>query len=159
MTVGRDHETGNIVVVSLRIPRDGVLLARGGGGSASEGLVERLVWDNSCWIVCTGVKADARWLVKTLQQYMMRSSATRSVHATKQALLSFMGYDRSQEWHDGVGPVVVERDDEDDNGEVKWSRPLGIQTILISTRAAPHSTFLDPSGLQEQQQVPSRQQQ
>jgi 20S proteasome alpha/beta subunit len=49
-----------------------------------------------------------------------------------------MGYDRSQEYHDGV--TVGGADTKNDS----WARPLGIQTLIVS----PHSLILvEPSGI------------
>ena len=98
-------------------------------------------------MICTGIKADARWLLHAMREYQARTwerydtAATpkRVALAVAQVLLDFMGYARNQEFLDGVGPVLAER---------SWARPLGVQTLVVAHQAP--LTLLDPSGVMEE---------
>jgi 20S proteasome alpha/beta subunit len=134
-----------VVVVSIYTPKLGQLTT---SSSSSSSVLQRLLLgDTSLYLACTGVKADATWLVQTMRRYSIRLwerydvanlTPTRISQAISQALLGFMGYDRSQEYHDGV--TVGGADTKNDS----WARPLGIQTLIVS----PHSLILvEPSGI------------
>lgn len=134
-----------VVVVSIYTPKLGQLTT---SSSSSPSVLQRLLLgDTSLYLACTGVKADATWLVQTMRRYSIRLwerydvanlTPTRISQAISQALLGFMGYDRSQEYHDGV--TVGGADTKNDS----WARPLGIQTLIVS----PHSLILvEPSGI------------
>jgi 20S proteasome alpha/beta subunit len=136
-----------VVVVSIYTPKLGQLTTSSSSSSSSV-LQRLLLGDTSLYLACTGVKADATWLVQTMRRYSIRLwerydvanlTPTRISQAISQALLGFMGYDRSQEYHDGV-TVGVGADTKNDS----WARPLGIQTLIVS----PHSLILvEPSGI------------
>lgn len=109
-------------------------------------------------MICTGIKADIRWLVQTMREYQARtwerydapsSSSTanlkRVTWALSQVLLDFMGYARNREWMDGVGPVLMSTT-KNDRSSSSWSRPLGVQTLVVSYQT-PYLTLLDPSGV------------
>lgn len=141
--------TDGIVVVSLQNK------ARPGIVKSSSRLVHSLSFYNdknsktaTMGIVCTGVKADAKWLIQTLRDYQKRNwetydltglSMKRCQEAMTQMLLSFMGYKRDQELHDGLA-VVADKDD-------RWSRPLGVQSLLMSYgKKSASISLVDPSG-------------
>lgn len=129
-----------VVVVSIYTPKLGQLT------TSSSVLQRLLLGDTSLYLACTGVKADATWLLQTLRHYSTRLwerydvanlAQTRIAQAVSQALLGFMGYDRSQEYHDGV---TVGGDPRNDS----WARPLGIQTLIVSSHSL---TLVEPSGI------------
>lgn len=138
-----------VVVVSLFTPRPGVL-------THSRSVLERVssIDPESTMMICTGVKADASWLVRLMREYSSRAwerynvapSPSRVADALSEAFLSFMGYDRSLEWHDGVGPVIMDSGDEDDVSN-QWARPLGVQALVVSPTAS-HVVLVEPSGVQ-----------
>ena len=95
-------------------------------------------------IVVSGLKADARWLVETLRDYQRRNwesydlenlSIRQSQHALSHALLTFMGYDRDKELHDGL---VVDP-------EQSWARPLGVSCMVVTVDSS--ILVIEPSGV------------
>jgi 20S proteasome alpha/beta subunit len=115
---------GGVVVTSIHKSRPGV--------SSQPTLIQTLSLQTPfVGVVCTGLKADAKWLVSTIRECRKRNwetydisniSRRRSQEVIAQALLAFMGYDHDKELHDGL---VVDSED-------SWARPLGIQTMLVS---------------------------
>jgi hypothetical protein len=115
-------------------------------------------------ICCTGIKADANWLIQQLQtfsatiweRYNIPSNmiATPTVaHVVARLMGRFAAYDETREWSSSVGWPSKSResnDDDDDEGSQssRWARPLGIQTLILSTAAssAPGLLQIDPSG-------------
>jgi 20S proteasome alpha/beta subunit len=94
-------------------------------------------------IVCAGLKADAKWLISMLRDQrkhiwetydINNLSRKRSQELIAQALLTFMGYNRDKELHDGL---AVDPDD-------TWARPLGVQTMIFSHDGP--ITTIEPSG-------------
>jgi 20S proteasome alpha/beta subunit len=76
--------------------------------------------------------------VRLWERYDLEILGTRRIsQAISQALLEFMGYNRNQEYHDGVSLGSGKDDD-------AWARPLGIQTLLISPQSV---TLVEPSGI------------
>jgi len=128
--------TEGVVVVSVHKPRLGIL--------SQPTLIHTLsLHAPPMGIVCTGIKADAKWLVSTMRDYQKRNwesydlknlSRKRSQQVSAQALLTFMGYNRDKELHDGL---VVD-------SEETWARPLGVQSMLVSSDGP--ITLVDPSG-------------
>jgi 20S proteasome alpha/beta subunit len=142
-------EDGMIVVVSVHQKKQGIVQDEN-----SKRMAHRLLGlGSSSFMVCTGVKADSSWLVRAIRDYAKRVwdrfdvdeiSQERYSLAISQALLEFMGYDRDQEQHDGVGKVVGSSGDQDRRSS--WARPLGVQVIL-ATPSATALTVLEPSGI------------
>lgn len=94
-------------------------------------------------IVCAGLKADAKWLISFLRDQrkhiwetfdLNNLSMKRSQDVIAQALLTFMGYNRDKELHDGL---AVDSED-------SWARPLGVQTMILSHDGP--ITLVEPSG-------------
>jgi 20S proteasome alpha/beta subunit len=92
---------------------------------------------------CTGVKGDANWLIQKVQEQVAniwerydhgspRSDAM--AYFISRLLGSFNGYDLDREWQSSL-----QRQPE------KWARPLGTQTMVLSTEA-PHILMIEPSG-------------
>jgi 20S proteasome alpha/beta subunit len=114
-------------------------------------------------VCCTGIKADANWLIRQLQtfsatiweRYNIPSNmiATPTVaHVVARLMGRFAGYDETREWSSSVGLPGRTGDsndnDDEDSQSSRWARPLGIQTMIISTAAssAPRLLQIDPSG-------------
>jgi len=120
-----------VVVVSIRTPKPGIILP---GNNSNHGVLQQVFSDADLWMVCTGVKPDANWLLQQMRDYSKRiwerydvaPSQTRLADALSEALLNFMGYDRKVEWHDGAGPVIINKDDQ------SWARPLGVSTLVVT---------------------------
>ena len=94
-------------------------------------------------IVCAGLKADAKWLISILRDQrkhiwetfdLNNLSRKRSQEVIAQALLTFMGYNRDKELHNGL---AVDSED-------TWARPLGVQTMILSHDGP--ITLIEPSG-------------
>ena len=128
--------TNGVVVISIRRSTPGV--------STPLTLIESLSLHEPCvGLVCTGVKADAKWLVSTVRNHRRRIWETYDLHnlskkslqnVVAQALLTFMGYNRDKELHDGLSV----------DSEETWARPLGVQTMIVSHDGP--VTLIEPSG-------------
>jgi len=87
----------------------------------------------------TGVKGDANWLLQQMQKYaadvwerydMSAMSAPIVAHVVARLLGRFAAQPEKQEWHSSLGlPGKQERDDD---RQSSWSRPLGVQTMVLS---------------------------
>jgi 20S proteasome alpha/beta subunit len=135
------RSSSEVVVVSVYTPKLGQITTN------SCVLQRLLLGDTSVFLACTGVKADATWLLRTMRDYSVRLwerydleilGTRRISQAISQALLEFMGYNRNQEYHDGVSLSKSGKNDD------AWARPLGIQTLLISPQSL---TLVEPSGI------------
>ncbi|KAL3934647.1 MAG: hypothetical protein SGARI_003299 [Bacillariaceae sp.] len=108
---------------------------------------------------CTGIKGDANWLIRQIQKfsasvwerYNLPQMSTPSIaHVVARLMGRFAGYSEKDEWSTTIGlPGSQERDDDEENRSASWARPMGIQTMILST--APSSTVpsllqIDPSG-------------
>jgi 20S proteasome alpha/beta subunit len=98
-------------------------------------------------LCCTGVKGDVNWLVMQVQQHVAKIwerynhhpiSSSSMAHFVARLLGSFNGEDADQEWQSTL------RRSESDNDS--WARPLGIQTLLLSTKKDPYILMIEPSG-------------
>lgn len=110
-------------------------------------------------LACTGIKPDAVWLMQTIRDYVKRIwqrydtfhySVDEMANAISQAMGSFWNHPRNLEWNHGAGPVVgnTERDDdEDDDNPAPWSRPLGVQALVLSTNPRDLLVVVEPSGV------------
>jgi len=138
-----DPRENTVIVLSIRTPRPGIIVS-----GTNHGVLQQVFSDTDLWMVCTGVKPDANWLLQQMRDYSKRiwerydvlPTQTRFVDALSEALLNFMGYDRDAEWHDGAGQVIMDKDDR------SWARPLGVSTFVVS----PFSkvTLVEASGVQ-----------
>jgi 20S proteasome alpha/beta subunit len=100
-------------------------------------------------LCCTGVKGDVNWLVMQVQQHVAKiwerynhhpiSSSSSMAHFVARLLGSFNGEDADQEWQSSLRRS--ESSDQD-----SWARPLGIQTLLLSTKEDPYILMIEPSG-------------
>eukprot|EP00568_Trieres_chinensis_P004066 CAMPEP_0183294378 /NCGR_PEP_ID=MMETSP0160_2-20130417/2750_1 /TAXON_ID=2839 ORGANISM="Odontella Sinensis, Strain Grunow 1884" /NCGR_SAMPLE_ID=MMETSP0160_2 /ASSEMBLY_ACC=CAM_ASM_000250 /LENGTH=318 /DNA_ID=CAMNT_0025455697 /DNA_START=14 /DNA_END=970 /DNA_ORIENTATION=+ len=109
-------------------------------------------------LVCSGVKSDSNLLISLLRSHARRvwdrydiiPSVDRVADSTSEIFLTFMGYDRSKEIMDGVGPSVEESNGDD---EFSMSRPFGVQALIVGVgQGGPRQTHatlksVDPSGV------------
>lgn len=137
------------VVVSISSPKLGQV------SPFREGVLERLLLgdESPLFLACTGIKADATWLQTTMQQYSKRLwerydvdklSVHRISQAVSETLLSFMGFDRSLEYHDGIGSVIPKTSNSDNDQSSSWARPLGVQTLVVTSNSL---LLVEPSGI------------
>jgi len=101
----------------------------------------------------TGVKGDANWLLQQIQKYAAdvwerydtsAMSAPIVAHVVARLLGRFAAQPEKQEWHSSLGlPGKQERDDD---RQSSWSRPLGVQTMVLSLSShSPKSPLSDIS--------------
>lgn len=136
------HNHDVVVVVSIYTPQPGKVIS-------TKGVLSKIC--SSGYVACTGVKADATYLVEHLREYckqvwnrfdisdIPQDRMTQAL--SKTILLEFMGYNRAAEFCDGI----VQKSDED---EVSWARPLGIQTLVIGPSSP--IALVEPSGVVQQ---------
>lgn len=136
-----DHST---VVVSVQSEKPG--LKRTSEGHSTVLTYPLSVWDPSIALVCSGVKADADWLLRTMRDYFKRrwgrynkdDIGLAEVGAVlRTILLSFMGYSQKAEFWDGSG-TILSKDD-------ALSRPLGVTSMIVSARTP--IVLVGPSGV------------
>lgn len=87
----------------------------------------------------TGVKGDANWLLQQLQKYSAdvwerydkgAMSAPNLAHVVARLLGRFAAQPEKHEWQSSLG--LPGKQDRDDDRQSSWSRPLGVQTMIIS---------------------------
>ena len=103
----------------------------------------------------TGVKGDANWLLQQLQQHVAgvwerygisSMSAPSIAHVVARLLGRFAGQPEKREWQSSLG--LPGKRDEDDR-QSSWSRPLGVQTMILSladSQDNPGLLIVEPSG-------------
>lgn len=104
-------------------------------------------------MVCTGLKADASWLLRTVRAYSHRVwtryntflDAPTVAHAVAKYFRFFWGYDEEEEW----SPVQLSQDLED---EKAWGRPLGV-VAMIASSSLPFFFVIEPSGIIQRYQA------
>lgn len=107
----------------------------------------------------TGVKGDANWLLRKFQEFAADvweryDTTTMSVpivaHNVARILGKFFQKPEREEWQSALG-LPGKHDSEDDNHS-SWSRPLGVQTIILSSldcqqrQGEPRLLIVEPSG-------------
>ncbi|KAG7356796.1 TIP41-like family protein [Nitzschia inconspicua] len=114
---------------------------------------------------CTGIKGDANWLVQQIQTFSAsvwerynipsdQISTATIAHVVARLMIRFACYAEDREWNSNVGlPGVKSSNSKDEDGQdngasSKWSRPLGLQSMILSTAssATPGLLQIDPSG-------------
>lgn len=130
----------SIVVVSVDTPKLGHL---------SPNKILEPVWSNSdTYLACTGIKADATFVILTMRDYCKQLWERTNVEQISQerltlilsnTLLEFMGYNRQAELSDGISTPQEEKE------TTTWARPLGIQTLIL-TPSCP-IVLVEPSGV------------
>lgn len=119
---------------------------------------------NSLLAMCfTGVKGDANWLLQQLQKHsanvwerygVATLSAPSIAHVVARLLGRFAAQPEKKEWQSSLG--LPGRHDEEDDRQNSWSRPLGVQTMILSldknVNKSPHQDvhpgllIVEPSG-------------
>eukprot|EP00980_Cylindrotheca_fusiformis_P000363 scaffold91_cov127-Cylindrotheca_fusiformis.AAC.23 len=105
-------------------------------------------------ICCSGIKGDASWLIAEVKRYVAtvwdrynhyEIASPAIAHFIAKLLGTFQKmHDDNSGWQSGVSQSAEE-----------WARPLGIQTMILSS-TVPHILALDPSGrVSRSQQVNS----
>jgi hypothetical protein len=96
---------------------------------------------------CTGIKSDADWLTKHMQEYVAKvwerynlhpMSTSALAHWLARLLTSYQldDNDLDDEWQSSISRT--RRRGQEDELESSLSRPLGVQTILLSTSGLVH---------------------
>jgi 20S proteasome alpha/beta subunit len=110
-------------------------------------------------ICCTGVRGDANWLIRQMQQFsasvwerynLPQLSTPAVAHVVARLMGRFAGYPEKEEWNSAVGiPGSRGNGDDDQSQSSTWARPMGIQTMIVSTSpssSVPPLLQVDPSG-------------
>jgi len=105
----------------------------------------------------TGVKGDANWLLQQIQKhsadvwerYDTRVMSVPVVaHIVARLLGRFAAQPEKQEWQSSLG--LPGKHDRDDDKQSSWSRPLGVQTMILSLNShspqQPGLLIVEPSG-------------
>jgi len=103
--------------------------------------------NNSLFMCFVGVKGDAHWLLGQVQKhaasvwerYDQKLSAPSMAHVVARLLGRFAGQPEKHEWQSSLG--LPGKQDEEDDRQNSWSRPLGVQTMILE---------LDSSNSQQQ---------
>jgi len=107
--------------------------------------------------VCfTGVKGDANWLLQQIQKYVAdvwerydtsSISAPIVAHVVAKLLGRFAAQPEKQEWQSSLG--LPGKQGRDDDRQSSWSRPLGVQTMILSLSSFSPLLSLSPICLEE----------
>lgn len=112
-------------------------------------------------LMCTGIKPDAQYLSQILREYSRRiwerydiiPSANRISQSISEVMLNFMDYDvTNKEIYDGVGPVVLKRDDDENGGSGGsriMGRPFGLHSLVLGI----HLESTQEDGDEEEERV------
>mmetsp|Transcript_14573 Transcript_14573/g.40501 ORF Transcript_14573/g.40501 Transcript_14573/m.40501 type:complete len:375 (-) Transcript_14573:189-1313(-) len=113
---------------------------------------------SSLLAICfTGVKGDANWLLQQIQQYAADvweryDTAVMSTpvvsHIVARLCGRFAAQSEDREWQSSLG--LPGKHDNDDDQKSSWSRPLGVQTMILSIgnqrSEEPKLLIVEPSG-------------
>ena len=90
----------------------------------------------------TGVKGDANWLLRQIQKHaasvwerygVSTMSSPAIAHVVARLLGRFAAQPEQREWQSSLG--LPGKQDGDDDRQSSWSRPLGVQTMILSLGA------------------------
>lgn len=107
---------------------------------------------------CTGVKSDAEWLTRHIQnlaarvwcRYDQTSMATTALaYSIARLLGSYEGNDIDEEWQSTIQGIHMKRSSNNQGLDSSLSRPLGVQALVLSTRKGDKDTDLllvEPTG-------------
>jgi hypothetical protein len=107
-------------------------------------------------MVCTGVQADALWLVRQMQSYQKNrweryNSDSGSLQtAVADCMRLFWGHDMRNQWHGtawNVGNGNGDNGNGNDNSN-QWARPLGVRALVLQ---GSDWYLVEPSGVVQQQ--------
>lgn len=159
----RSQQPSSIWIASPVTPRPAHHRPHAADDSSSSRLLQAVTTTSAvcCYLVCTGVQADAAWLLQQLRTYgrnvaeryggggdsndsSRNSQQLASLSTVASALKRrFWGYDNKQCWlPNGYAAMLM------DDGEEKmpsWGRPLGIRSILIRSTENASSLHGDKS--------------
>lgn len=105
---------------------------------------------------CTGIKSDADWLIRHMQEYAANVwerydhhplGTSALAHSVSRLLGSYQAEDLEEEWQSTIGRR--KNKNSQDDLESSLSRPLGVQTCLLSTSAGrdePNMLLVEPTG-------------
>lgn len=118
---------------------------------------------SSLLAICfTGVRGDANWLLQQIQKHAADvweryDTAAMSVpvvaHVVSRLLGRFASQPEKREWQSSLG--LPGKHDSEDDRQSSWSRPLGVQTMVLSLRPSfrseqhlsePGLLIVEPSG-------------
>lgn len=113
---------------------------------------------SSLLAICfTGVKGDANWLLQQIHKYAADvweryDTAVMSTpvvsHVVARLLGRFAAQPEDREWQSSLG--LPGKHDSDDDQQSSWSRPLGVQTMILSIGSQrseePRLLIVEPSG-------------
>jgi hypothetical protein len=101
----------------------------------------------SC-MVCTGVQADAVWLVGQMQSYQKNrwerynnNRADSLATAVADCMRLFWGHSARNMWHGAAWKSVM---DDNDNSDDSWARPLGVRALVLQ---GSEWYLVEPSGV------------
>lgn len=107
------------------------------------------------YVACSGIQADARWLIRQLREYSKAVWLRYNTHTTSSDVaevcgaiqrIVFWDYPETPQWQSLAGMLDL----------AKWGRPLGVRTIVISWSNDPsgrnvgHLRVVEPSGIIEE---------
>jgi len=107
---------------------------------------------SSPFIACcfTGVKGDANWLLQQIREYfsqvwerydMATQLSTPTIaHVIARLLGRFAAQSEEHEWQSALG-LPGKNDREDRTRHSSWGRPLGVQTMILSSQLSSSSTL------------------
>jgi hypothetical protein len=102
----------------------------------------------SC-MVCTGVQADAVWLVGQMQSYQKNrwerynnNRANSLATALADCMRLFWGHDARHMWHGASWKSVM--DNNGNNDDDSWARPLGVRALVLQ---GSEWYLVEPSGV------------
>lgn len=105
----------------------------------------------SC-MVCTGVQADAVWLVGQMQSYQKNrwerynnNRADSLATAVADCMRLFWGHDARNMWHGASWKSFM--DTASNNNDDSWARPLGVRALVLQ---GSEWYLVEPSGVVEQ---------
>mmetsp|Transcript_9981 Transcript_9981/g.20801 ORF Transcript_9981/g.20801 Transcript_9981/m.20801 type:complete len:349 (-) Transcript_9981:184-1230(-) len=111
---------------------------------------------NSLFMCFVGVKGDAHWLLGQVQKhaasvwerYDQKLSAPSMAHVVARLLGRFAGQPEKREWQSSLG--LPGKQDEEDDRQNSWSRPLGVQTMILELESSNSQQqgflIVEPSG-------------
>jgi hypothetical protein len=102
----------------------------------------------SC-MVCTGVQADASWLVSQMQSYQKNrwerynnNRAGSLATAVADCMRLFWGHDARDMWHGSAWKSVM--DNNSNSKDDSWARPLGVRALVLQ---GSEWYLVEPSGV------------
>jgi len=164
-TSSHDNQEEETVIVCATLPNQ----SSAGLKSKSSTLLQIVAFDTSSSahnpkdqsivaMMGSGIKPDVQFVTSHIRDYSRRiwerydviPTSHRLSRAVSELCRSFMGYDISEEIMDGVGPVLLQSDGEEDENSEPMARPLGVQMLImgIHKQQAVDMVSVDAAGVQ-----------